>query len=196
MQQDALYICLLSAIKKLMQEKKLFSYPGFTLIELLVVIAVVGVLAGAVVVIINPAEQLARSRDVSRKSAIIQLGKALESYNVTSGQFPPPGTQAVPTWMQSLVASNDLRTALPLIQNSASAVCWADASAFQTGQNNYCYVRSTTTYAWTNLESKAELAKCGAGATASNTFYVYDSSLGKACIKCSALYNGGCSATQ
>lgn len=180
----------------MVSRRKKVAQTGFTLIELLVVIAVIGVLAGAIIAVINPPEQLARGRDASRKSAIIQLGKALESYNVVSGQFPPPGTQAVPTWMQSLVASSDLRTALPLIQNSASAVCWADASAYQTGQNNYCYVRSTTTYAWTNLESKAELAKCGAGATAANTFYVYDSSLGKACIKCSASYNGGCSATQ
>jgi prepilin-type N-terminal cleavage/methylation domain-containing protein len=62
---------------------------GFTLIELLVVIAVVGVLTGAVIVLINPSKQLARSRDAGRRSALSQLQRAIERYNVVFGTYPP-----------------------------------------------------------------------------------------------------------
>lgn len=58
---------------------------GFTLIELLVVIAVVGVLAGAVLVMINPGEQLARARDAQRRSVVKQLSQAMEVYYLDNG---------------------------------------------------------------------------------------------------------------
>lgn len=51
------------------------SLTGFTLIELLVVIAVIGVLAGAVVAIINPAAMLDRARIAKGKSFQGQLTK-------------------------------------------------------------------------------------------------------------------------
>jgi len=53
---------------------------GFTLIELLVVIAILGVLAGAILVAINPLEQLARGRDAGRKSTVDELGHATQAY--------------------------------------------------------------------------------------------------------------------
>lgn len=61
---------------------------GFTLIELLVVIAVVGVLAGAVIVIINPAAQLGRARNAERKSDLRQMANALEEYVIVNGKYP------------------------------------------------------------------------------------------------------------
>jgi prepilin-type N-terminal cleavage/methylation domain-containing protein len=61
---------------------------GFSLIELLVVIAVIGVLAGAVIAIINPSAQLARARDAARKSDLHGLIQAFNEYNVINGRFP------------------------------------------------------------------------------------------------------------
>lgn len=61
---------------------------GFTLIELLVVIAVIGVLAGAIIAIINPNAQLAKARDATRKTNIHSLSQAFEEYSVINGWLP------------------------------------------------------------------------------------------------------------
>ena len=42
------------------------SARGFTLIELLIVIGILGILAAAVVIVLNPGELLAQSRDAQR----------------------------------------------------------------------------------------------------------------------------------
>ena len=50
---------------------------GFTLVELLVVIAIVGILAGALLVAINPQSMIQKSRDAKRLSDIDSLTKAI-----------------------------------------------------------------------------------------------------------------------
>lgn len=50
---------------------------GFTLVELLVVIAIVGILAGVVLVAINPASLLAKARDSQRLQDMDTLNKAI-----------------------------------------------------------------------------------------------------------------------
>lgn len=57
------------------QEKK-----GFTLIELIVSIAILAILVAVLVVAINPAEQLARSRDSKRVADLDALKSALNLY--------------------------------------------------------------------------------------------------------------------
>src|SRR3990167_7301126 len=56
------------------------SAKGFTLIELLIVIGILGVLAAAVVVVLNPAELLAQSRDAQRLSDLGNINSALAFY--------------------------------------------------------------------------------------------------------------------
>lgn len=63
---------------------------GFTLIELLVAIAIIGILAGAVLMIVNPVEQLKKSRDAQRKHDLSQVQKALEVYYNDKGKYPLP----------------------------------------------------------------------------------------------------------
>jgi prepilin-type N-terminal cleavage/methylation domain-containing protein len=53
---------------------------GFTLVELLVVIGVLGVLAAAVVVVLNPAELLKQARDGQRLSDLSNINAALAFY--------------------------------------------------------------------------------------------------------------------
>ncbi len=50
---------------------------GFTLVELLVVIAIIAILAGALFLVINPAQLLAKSRDSRRMSDLTELNKAI-----------------------------------------------------------------------------------------------------------------------
>ena len=61
---------------------------GFTLIELLIVIAILAILAVVLVNILDPLERIASAHDAGRISAIVQLGKAIESYNFTHTAYP------------------------------------------------------------------------------------------------------------
>lgn len=62
---------------------------GFTLIELLVVLGLIGILAAAFIIYINPAKQLSRARDGHRKSDLQQIRSALELYRADCGSYPP-----------------------------------------------------------------------------------------------------------
>lgn len=65
------------------QKKRFF---GFTLIELLIVIAILGILAAAVLVAVNPAKRQRQARDSARKNDIGQLATAVQAYYTTPGQ--------------------------------------------------------------------------------------------------------------
>ncbi|MBI2506831.1 MAG: type II secretion system protein [Candidatus Colwellbacteria bacterium] len=67
---------------------------GFTLIELLIVIGILGILAAAVVVVLNPGELLAQARDSSRISDMDSVRSAISLYlsdvaspTLTAGPF-------------------------------------------------------------------------------------------------------------
>jgi len=53
---------------------------GFTLIELLIVIGIIGILAAAVIVVLNPAELLAQARDGTRLSDVDSTNSAINLY--------------------------------------------------------------------------------------------------------------------
>ena len=53
------------------------SHKGFTLLEILLVVAIISILAGIVIVAINPARQLGSTRDAQRKSDIGTIYKAV-----------------------------------------------------------------------------------------------------------------------
>ncbi len=75
------------------------SVKGFTLIELLIVIGILGVLAAAVVVVLNPAELLAQARDSQRLQDIDGVNSAISLYvasvaspSFTAGPFSTAST--------------------------------------------------------------------------------------------------------
>src|SRR3989344_4512694 len=61
---------------------------AFTLIELLIVIAILGVLAAAVLVAIDPGKRTAQARDVKRKGDVNAIANALIGYYTLAGNYP------------------------------------------------------------------------------------------------------------
>jgi len=61
---------------------------AFTLIELLIVIAIIAILAAAVIIAINPGEQLAKTRDATRERHVKALESALYVYQYDNAVFP------------------------------------------------------------------------------------------------------------
>lgn len=67
---------------------KLISSNGFTVIELLIVFGVIGILAVVMLAVINPAEQIRRSRDTERLSQAKQLIDAYTRYYAPRAEYP------------------------------------------------------------------------------------------------------------
>lgn len=71
----------LSRIKKYNK----ISSKGFTLIELLIVIAILGILAAALLVALNPGQRIAASRNARVRSDLVNLGNKANIVNADSG---------------------------------------------------------------------------------------------------------------
>jgi len=69
---------------------------GFTLIELLIVIAILGILAAAVLVAINPGKRTRQAQDAKRKNDIGALATELQAF------YTAPGLGCYPTALTTL----------------------------------------------------------------------------------------------
>lgn len=61
---------------------------GFTLVELLVVVGVLGILAAAIFVTMDPLSQFQKARDTQRKNDLVEIQKALEQYYQDFNGYP------------------------------------------------------------------------------------------------------------
>ncbi len=75
--------------KKELSSVKKRKFTGFTIVEFLVAIGIIVVLAGAIIVIINPGQRLAKARDNNRKADVQTTYGAIEQYVYQSGGTLP-----------------------------------------------------------------------------------------------------------
>ena len=65
------------------------SKRGFTLLEILLVVAMIAILAGIVIIAINPAKQMAEARNAQRASDIKTILDAIYQYSIdNNGNMP------------------------------------------------------------------------------------------------------------
>ena len=83
--------------KRKMQSKKTKSQKGFTLIEVLLVIAILAILAGLVIVAINPFKQLADARNTQRRADATTVLNAVYQYTVDNNGTLPATITVTPT---------------------------------------------------------------------------------------------------
>lgn len=159
------------------------NQKGFTLVELLVVIAVLGVLAAGVLVAINPLEQLARGRDVSKKTAITELGRALNTYMTTQNALPD-GDDGFATVLQN---AGEIRV---VPSNPAQNGCSVGTATTLAGdQGGYCYLKDANNnyVVYAEAESNSEELVAGGGnncPTGQTPYIIYSSSEGRTGLKC------------
>ena len=109
-------------IPKFIKKSPAMNQAGFTLVELLVVIAILGILASAVLIAVDPAAQLGKARNTTRKAILKSYANALDRYKLFQGTYPVTSTWCSapgsywsggcpdPTnWIPGLVASGELK---------------------------------------------------------------------------------------
>jgi prepilin-type N-terminal cleavage/methylation domain-containing protein len=166
-------------------KKGLWLRTGFTLIELLIVMAVIGVLAVVILVAIDPVQQMARSRDTGRKSAVNQMGRALSAYfTAHNGQeYIVEGN----TWLDDLQTAGEIDSIPGGLAYSANP--GQQCSSSDVGiQNFYCYDYNDTdlvAVTYVRLESESEEEKCDV-AGGEEPYFVWDSVHGRAGLVCAS----------
>lgn len=76
---------------------------GFTLLEVLLVVAIIAILAGIVIIAINPNKQLGDSRNAQRRADVTTILNAVYQYYLDTGTVP--GTPAPSTTVTEICKS-------------------------------------------------------------------------------------------
>ena len=107
---------------------------GFTLIEILMVVAAIGILAGIVIVAINPGRQLAAARNTRRQSDTASIAQALYQYSLDHDGALPDSITAE-TKMIGTSATGCAVTCGPTVSSLSTGFSASDAdkSAFDQG---------------------------------------------------------------
>jgi prepilin-type N-terminal cleavage/methylation domain-containing protein len=78
-------------------KKNINGNKGFTLIEILLVVAAIGILAGIVILAINPNKQLGETRNAQRKADVNTILNAVYQYIIDSNGVIPAAITTTPT---------------------------------------------------------------------------------------------------
>jgi len=83
--------------------KKLRTNKGFTLIEILLVVAAIAILAGIVILAINPNKQLGDTRNAQRRADVNTILNSVYQYTIDNNGTLP----TIPTAACTLLATNE-----------------------------------------------------------------------------------------
>lgn len=78
-------------------KKLLLNREGFTLLEILLVVAAIGILAGIVIVAINPNKQLGVTRNAQRQTDVNTILNAVYQYSIDNNGTMPPSITVTST---------------------------------------------------------------------------------------------------
>ncbi|MGB7958081.1 MAG: prepilin-type N-terminal cleavage/methylation domain-containing protein [Minisyncoccia bacterium] len=133
-----------------MKTKKKSKKKGFTLIELLIVIAIIAILSVVVVLTLNPAEMLRRSRDSNRASdlSIIKTSISLYLADVSSTSMGASATCYIGLLAgQSSAALWEAPSSSPTVASQANCVQWFNSAPTLESSSSNRGVNGTTTIA-------------------------------------------------
>lgn len=156
---------------------------GFTLIELLIVIAILGALAVIILVIIDPAEQLAKSRDTGRISSVTQLGRTMLAYYSQQGEVYPDAS----TWSADLITTGQIPSFPSGIAYSLEGTSACTTNAEPVTDSTFCYEVDTLfdygAIVFTTMESLNYRERCS---LIGDAYAVFSTADGRAGIICSS----------
>lgn len=157
---------------------------AFTLIELLIVLAILGILAVVVLILVDPAEKFAQTRDVGRVTTVAQLGKAVEQYFVNHNEIYPGDL----TWDSDLVGEGDIKSFPSGVEYVINSISPCQTNAKPQGGESFCYDLDTSVnnygaLVFTKLESTKEVTRC---TLIGDTYAVHSTADGKTGIICSS----------
>jgi len=118
---------------------KISSRRGFTLIEVLLVVVIIAILAGIVIIAVNPARQIAQTNNAQRNSDVVAILDAVHQYAVDNRGALPAAIGDAAVEISSATAADicgDLvptyLAALPFDPTDADAA-YTDCNTYATG---------------------------------------------------------------
>lgn len=113
---------------------------GFTLVEVLLVVVIIAVLAGIVIVAINPARQIAQTNNSERAADVKTILDAIHEYAIDNRGALPTGITSTATVMGSAATEIDICSDLvPTyiaempVDPTASGAAYTDCTTYNTG---------------------------------------------------------------
>lgn len=138
---------------------------GFTLIELLIVIALIAILAGAVIIALNPARQFAQARNSQRWSHVNTILNSVAQNTADNNGVFTCAAGAIPTTAAAINSGTGFDLCACVIPNyissmpfdpSAAGAGYTDCTTYDTGYN---IVRDATSGRITVSAPSAELSQ-------------------------------------